>query len=170
MNTSYKSDYLSLFTTSIFPQNVIQKDCLRHKELLFSEFPAKPDLLLKQNKNFQLANCFIPRKDGEDDLNIKKNVSSDNFSSSQETISVKPYASKTPKAGASSGWKRGENHIENPSTLKSFNFVDGSSMAPSNAATNLNFGENLNIFQKANDRASNNKNKQEGQQEYKKCK
>ena len=60
MNTSYKSEYLSLFKTSIFPQTLIQKDCLKHRELLFSDFPIKPDLLLK--------NCMKVKVDAFNDF------------------------------------------------------------------------------------------------------
>ena len=153
MNTSYKSDYLSLFKTAIFPQSLIQKDCLRHKELLFSDFPVKPDLLLKQNLK-SLGDCFIPalKKNEEqvDDQSVKKTLSNDNFNNKAENQGKQ--SSKTPKAGSAIGWKRGDDK-EKPkeNTLRALNFVDTtdsnlSSKTPTGGGiSNLNMN-NPNIF------------------------
>jgi len=154
MNTSYKSTFLTLFKTSIFPQNLIQKECLKHRDFLFSEFPIKPDMILKQNKNFSISDCFIPKKLEEpvDDLSVKKTLSIDTINSKYENPKV--INSKTPKAGTS-GWKRGEdklkdntNSTNNTGTLRSLNFVDNTSKTPTNNF-NAKFNENLNIFQKS---------------------
>jgi len=149
MNTSSKTNLIFFFKTSIFPKNLVNKDCLKHKDFLFSEFPVKPDIILKQNK-YNLADCFIPRKDEEsvDDLNINKALSLDNISNKNDQLKI--INSKTPKVLRTIGWKRGENAPPKDSPAKKLNFVDDPNSKISSTNENiLNNNELKNLFQRA---------------------
>jgi len=78
-----KNNLLFYFNTYDFPEKLINKDVLVHKELLFNDKPSEPELLNQRNKkakyfNYYLTESHEQRKANKQDYNKNKSHNNNN--------------------------------------------------------------------------------------------